>query len=50
MADYDLTRQLTARVEVDNLLDEDYAASTYSKLWISRGAPRSVRLSLRVRL
>ena len=49
-ADYDLTRQLTARVEVDNLLDEDYAASSYSALWISRGAPRSVRLSVRMRL
>ena len=49
-ADYDLTRQLTARIEVDNLLDEDYAASSYSALWISRGAPRSVRLSLRVRM
>ncbi len=49
-ADYDLTSQLTARVEIDNLLDEDYAASSYSALWISRGAPRSVRMSLRVRL
>ena len=45
-----MTRQLTARVEVDNLLDEDYAASSYSALWISRGALRSVRLSIRVRL
>lgn len=49
-ADYDLTSQLTARIEVDNLLDEDYAASSYSALWIARGAPRSVRASLRVRL
>lgn len=49
-ADYDLTRQLTARIEVDNLLDEDYAASSYSALWIARGAPRSLRVSLRVRL
>ena len=49
-ADYDVTRHLTARVEVDNLLDEDYAASSYSALWISRGAPRSVRVSLAVKL
>lgn len=49
-ADYDLTPNLTARVEVDNLLDEDYAASSYSALWISRGAPRSVRASLTVKL
>lgn len=49
-ADYDLTSKLTARIEADNLLDEDYAASSYSPLWISRGAPRSVRLSLRMRV
>ena len=49
-ADYDLTRRLTARIEIDNLLDEDYAASSYSALWIARGAPRSVRASLRVKL
>jgi iron complex outermembrane receptor protein len=46
----DLTGHLSLRVEADNLLDEDYAASSYSPLWISRGAPRSVRVSLRARL
>ncbi|MDQ8027620.1 MAG: TonB-dependent receptor [Brevundimonas sp.] len=49
-ADYDLTDHLSARIEIDNLLDEDYAASSYSALWISRGAPRTVRASLTVRL
>ena len=48
--DYGLTRQVTARVEVDNLFDERYAASSYSALWIFPGAPRSVRASLRVAL
>ena len=48
-ADYDLTAHVAARVEVDNLLDEDYAASSYSPLWISRGAPRSIRASLTLR-
>lgn len=47
--DYDLTPQVAARVEVDNLLDEDYAASSYSPLWISRGAPRSIKASLTLR-
>jgi iron complex outermembrane receptor protein len=48
--DYGLTPQVTARVEVDNLFDERYAASSYSALWIFPGAPRSVRASLRVAL
>ncbi|RZJ32049.1 MAG: TonB-dependent siderophore receptor [Brevundimonas sp.] len=49
-AEWDLTRHLSVRLEGDNLLDEDYAASSYSPLWISRGAPRSFRLSLRAAL
>ena len=48
--DYGLTRQVTARLEVDNLFDERYAASSYSPLWIFPGAPRSIRASLRVSL
>lgn len=48
--EYGLTSQVTARVEVDNLFDERYAASSYSALWIFPGAPRSVRASLRVAL
>ncbi|WP_295245866.1 TonB-dependent siderophore receptor [uncultured Brevundimonas sp.] len=48
--DYGLTPQVTARVEVDNLFDERYAASSYSALWIYPGAPRSVRASLRIAL
>ena len=48
--DYGLTPQVTARVEVDNLFDERYAASSYSALWIFPGAPRSVRASLRIAL
>ena len=48
--EYGLTRQVTARVEVDNLFDERYAASSYSPLWIFPGAPRSIRASLRLAL
>ncbi len=48
--DYGLTPQVTARIEVDNLFDERYAASSYSALWIFPGAPRSVRASLRIAL
>ncbi|WP_295210141.1 TonB-dependent siderophore receptor [uncultured Brevundimonas sp.] len=48
--DYGLTSQVTARIEVDNLFDARYAASSYSALWIYPGAPRSVRASLRIAL
>ncbi|WP_082471039.1 TonB-dependent receptor [Sphingomonas sp. Leaf198] len=47
---YPLTKRLTARVEVDNILDQTYAQSSYSALWISPGAPRSVLFSLAARL
>jgi iron complex outermembrane receptor protein len=45
-AAYPLTERLTARIEVDNLLDQTYAQSSYSALWIYPGAPRSVLGSL----
>lgn len=48
--DYGLTPRLTVRAEVDNLFDERYAASSYSALWIYPGAPRSVKVSLRLKL
>ena len=38
------------RVEADNLLDQRYAASSYSALWIYPGAPRTVRASLRMEI
>lgn len=49
-AAYPVTDRLTARVEVDNILDQTYAQSSYSALWIYPGAPRSVLLSLAARL
>jgi iron complex outermembrane receptor protein len=45
-AAYPLTERFTARIEVDNLLDQTYAQSSYSALWIYPGAPRSVLGSL----
>nr|WP_238303293.1 TonB-dependent receptor [Sphingomonas phyllosphaerae] len=38
------------RLEADNLLDQRYAASSYSALWIYPGAPRTVRASLRLEI
>lgn len=48
--DYELNARTSLRLEVDNLFDERYAASSYSALWIFPGAPRSVRAALRVAL
>ncbi len=48
-AAYPLNERLTARIEVDNLLDQTYAQSSYSALWIYPGAPRSVTGSLTMR-
>ena len=48
--EYEVTPEITARLEVDNLFDERYAASSYSPLWIFPGAPRRVTASLRVSL
>lgn len=48
--DYDLTARVAVRLEADNLLDEHYAASSYSALWTFPGAPRTVKASLRLKL
>ena len=45
-----LTDALTLRAEVDNLFDVHYAQSSYSPLWIYPGAPRTARVSMRLRL
>lgn len=42
-----LSAVLTMRAEVDNLLDERYAQSSYNSFWIYPGAPRTLRASLR---
>ncbi len=42
-----VTDTLRFRLEADNLFDARYAASSYSRLWIYPGAPRTVRASLR---
>lgn len=48
-ASYPITDRLTARIEVDNILDQTYAQSSYSALWIYPGAPRSVLGSMTMR-
>ena len=43
-----LSDALRVRLEADNLFDAHYAASSYSRLWVFPGAPRTVRASLRL--
>jgi iron complex outermembrane receptor protein len=45
-----LAEGLRLRLEADNLLNERYAASSYSALWIYPGAPRTLRASIRYEL
>ncbi len=45
-----VTDGLRLRIEADNLFDTRYAASSYSRLWVFPGAPRTVRASLRLEL
>ena len=46
--DYTFSRRLSVRAEADNLFDARYAQSSYSPVWIFPGAPRTVRLSIRL--
>jgi iron complex outermembrane receptor protein len=48
--EYAFSSNLTARVEADNLFDARYAQSSYSRVWLYPGQPRSVRVSLRMGL
>ena len=45
-----VTDGLRFRLEADNLFDTRYAASSYSRLWVFPGAPRTVRASLRLEI
>jgi iron complex outermembrane receptor protein len=45
-----LSDALRVRLEADNLFDARYAASSYSRLWVFPGAPRTVRASLRIKM
>ncbi len=46
--EYSVSRALTARLEADNLFDARYAQSSYSPVWIFPGAPRTLRMSVRL--
>lgn len=43
---YRLTRELSAHLDAENLFDRYYIESSYSDVWITPGAPRTVRARL----
>ena len=43
-------RQGRVKPQAEKLFDARYAASSYSRLWIYPGAPRTVRASLRLEI
>lgn len=45
-----LTRGLSARIDGENLFDADYLESSYSNVWITPGAPRTIRGRIAVAL
>lgn len=45
---YTFTSALSAHVDVENILDEYYLASSFNENWITPGTPRTVRARLQV--
>lgn len=46
--DYALSARTALRIEADNLFDARFAQSSYSPVWVYPGAPRTIRVSLRL--
>ncbi len=44
-AKYDVTDDITLRLDVDNLFDEEYYVNSFSDTWVQAGAPLNARLS-----
>ena len=45
---YTFTPALSAHIDVENIFDEYYLASSFNENWIAPGTPRSVRARLQV--
>jgi len=45
-AQYDITEGISARVDVDNLFNEEYYLNSFASLWVQPGAPRNIRGTL----
>lgn len=49
VAHWRLTHRLRATLDVDNLLDATHYTSSYSRVWVTPGAPRTVTLGLQAK-
>lgn len=49
VAYWELSSRLRLSLDVDNLFDRDYYSSSYSRVWVTPGAARSVSLGLQAR-
>jgi iron complex outermembrane receptor protein len=49
VSSYDLSKQLRVSLNVDNLFNKTYYASSYSDLWVSPGTERKITLAARYR-
>ena len=48
-AEYEVTEGISARIDVDNIFNEEHFLNSFASLWVQPGAPRSVRGSLAYR-
>ncbi|MGH1441750.1 MAG: TonB-dependent siderophore receptor [Cellvibrionaceae bacterium] len=49
-ASYDMTKDITLRLDVDNVFDEEYYVNSFADTWVQAGAPLNARLSVAFRL
>ena len=48
-AEYNITDAISARVDVDNIFDEDHFLNSFASLWVQPGEPRRFKASLAYR-
>ena len=44
--DLNITDEISARLDVDNIFNEDIFLNSFSALWVQPGAPRNFKVSL----
>ncbi len=46
-ADYEISKSLAVRAEINNLFDKEYYTNSYASVWVQPGAPINGRVALR---
>ena len=47
--EYNVTDAISARIDVDNIFDEDHFLNSFASLWVQPGEPRRFKASLAYR-